>query len=245
MAATIISIVIVGLIFLVVAIFIDNRNRRVTRDLLNDMAERDKARQAASDQEYREKIYPVLKEYYDSLCTAMCKPSNTSTVNLLRADTEEDILYMQAMLPHEWWNWSDVCDCWCDDEKLNILQSFDTLEQLIKNNTSAYNSDYKIKQAVRHFVIPLKDIQGCTLKGEIHHSEKTVIPAQTTYTGATVNGIGFGELKTRPAVTVPQVTNTQYVALSFYENNSNNLRTLFFNSDSLNPLIQSIPQLKI
>jgi len=190
---------------------------------------------------YNETVKEHLYNFYNSKSSEWQKPEETSSVDLLRFKTDAEIANAQLTLSDEWFRWADMCDCWIAGDILYILEPISSVESRAVSNPEQYNSNEKIESEVIHISIPICDIVCIQANGEVIFSEKMVISGETSYIGVSVNGIGFGEIKTTPDLKLPEIRDTRYITLYYRGEGGNTVRSIYFGYDSLDTLMQLLP----
>ena len=197
------------------------------------------------EQKYADNVESIFIEFYNRLIREWQMPDKPLVVELLRFKSEEEIKHFQVQLPDEWFRWADECYCWRKGNYFYLLKTKDSAETLAKQNPDQWDTVDKIKEHVIHITIPVKDIYGFSANGAFHHSVRTVGSGNITYTGVSVNGIGFGEIKQDPTFVLPDVKDTRYITLFYYAGESHTeLQTLYLGGESIETLTRILPEYK-
>ncbi len=236
------TIVVTGIVMIAIIIFKEHMTKKVEDQVWEKYIEKDKIRIAQRDALYAEKVEVPLQQYYNELSASWHRPDSPLPVDRLRFDTEADIQHAQATLPNEWFLWADDCDCWIYDNALYILEQFSSVKVKAENYPSQFDTEDKIESHLFHICIPLDKIHYFKETGELTRSQRTVLPGSTSYAGVSINGVGFGEVRHTPEVTVPKLLESRYITLYYYVDGETALHTLYFGHDSLDSLIRLIPQ---
>lgn len=191
---------------------------------------------------YLNDIEPILIQTHQALCAKWHRPAHFLTVDILAVNSEKELYALQQQLPEQWCAWPTVCSCWVNDNILYILETFDSSVSKARLSPDLYVTLETAQEQIQHIAIPLTSIYYYKAKGDIIRSQKTVVPESTSYSGVSVNGIGFGEVKTTPALTLPEIRDTRYIVLYYRVRGKEELQTLYFRYDSLDTLVRIIPQ---
>lgn len=187
-------------------------------------------------------VAPMIESFYTTLMSEYPKPDCILSVNIIRARNTNDLETLKNNLPDEWSTCTDHFDCWIKDDVLYIILPKDEALAKARNTPAAYDTDEKICNAFRHWAIPFDSILYYKAVGEVIQTERIVGGGNISYTGVSVNGIGFGELKHDPVITAPEIHDDRYVVLYYQEDAEKPLQTIYFCYDALDTLIRLIPQ---
>lgn len=238
----ILTITLLCISYAVFAFFRDFLPNLIWNKALQEHIDRDNIQIAQRDSLYKEKVEEPLRQYYAEICENWHRPDDPLSADRLRFQTEADLQHAQATLPNEWFMWADNCDCWLCNEMLYFLEQFSSIKESAENFPEQFDTEEKIESSLFHISIPLENIHYFKENGELIRSQRTVLPASTSYTGVSVNGIGFGDVTHTPEVTVPRLLDSRYVTLYYRIEGKSALQTLYFGHDSLETLIRLIPQ---
>lgn len=244
MDAVLILIIVFALVIggSLLVIFLNKVIAKIVKDPLAKLREEIDMQNAAIIQRYFDSVAPVLQSTYQDFCDEMGKPESTLTLDVLTVTNERELQEIQEKLPEQWSNWPDICHCWVKDNTFHILETLASIEEKAKRSPDTYDTPEKIKKRLKNIAIPLDKIHYYKAKGELIHGQRTVLPSSVSYSGASVNGVGFGELETTPEITVPQIFDTRYIVLYYWTSDVHELQGLYFANDSLDTLIRVIPQ---
>lgn len=244
MDAVLILIIVFALVICgsLLVIFLNKIIGKIEEDPLAKLREEIDTQNAATIQHYFDTVAPILQSTYQDCCDVLGKPEGTLTLDVLTVTNEKELEEIQKKLPEQWNNWPDGCHCWVKDRAFYILETFNAAEEKAKRSPDAYDTPEKIKRRLRNIAIPLDKIHYYKAKGELIHSQRAVLPASASYSGVSMNGVGFGEIETTPEIAVPQIFDTRYIVLYYRSNDVDELQTLYFGYDSLDALIRVIPQ---
>ncbi len=238
------TISVTGIVIIAIIIFKEHMTRKVEDQVWEKYIEKDKIRTAQRDALYAEKVEVPLQQYYDELSASWHRPDSPLPVDRLRFNTEAGLQHAQATLPNEWFLWADDCDCWIYDNALYILEQLSSVKVKAENYPEQFDTEEKIKSRLFHICIPLDKIHYFKEAGELIHSQHTVLPGSSSYTGVSVDGIAFGEMKHTPEVTVPKILESRYITLYYHIDGETALQSLYFGHDSWNTLVRLIPYLE-
>lgn len=214
------------------------------KNLVKDFAEcEEKERQRDIERQHQfTLVATMIEDFYDTLLSEYPKPDCILSANIIRARNTNDLETLKNILPDEWLTCTDRFDCWIKDNVLYIILPKDEALAKARNTPAAYNTDEKICSAFRHWAIPFDSILYYKAVGDIFRTERIIGGGNISYTGVSVNGIGFGELKHDPVITMSEINDSRYVVLYYQDNAENPLQTIYFCYDSLDTLIRLIPQ---
>lgn len=203
------------------------------------------AKNAELEQAYTQIVEPIAHAGYQRLCNEWNMPENPLTVELLAVETEKELLELQMKLPEQWCNWPYICHCWATGDMFYILETEASVSMGMKSESFLSDTEYKVTEQlkqIKRFAIELNDIHYFKQKGELIRSQRTIVGGEAAYTGATVNGIGFGEVNYRPPLTVPDMKDSRYIVLYYHQQGVAELQTLYFGYDTWDMLVRIIPQ---
>jgi len=192
--------------------------------------------------QYVKTIEPILAQAYQTLCQNFQQPDHFLTVDILNVTSEKELQFLQQQLPEQWCAWPVTCSCWVNSSTLYILETFDSCVSKAKLSPDLYATLEMAQDQIKHISIPLDAIHYYKAKGDIIRSQRTAVHENTSYSGISVNGISFGEVKTTPALILPKILDTRYIVLYYQTHGEDELQALYFGYDSLDALIRIIPQ---
>ena len=217
---------------------IQNKHSQI---IVAEYEEKQRQRDIERERDY-DLVAPLVENFYSSILTERKTSNNMFSVKVIRAKTANDLEKVKEILPDEWTSCADDCECWVKDDVLYILLPKSQALVNAHNTPTAYNTEEKICSAVPHWVIPFGNIHYYKVVGNVFHTKKVVGGGNVSYTGVSVNGIGFGELKHDPVITMSEINDSRYVVLYYRDNAESPLQTVYFCYDSLDTLIRLIPQ---
>lgn len=236
----VLTIILVGMFFIGVNVLGKRAAQKSTQKTLNEFSEREEEREELREQRYTA-VAPIVEDFYSSILSKWEDADHKMTVDVIRAKSADELSRLQAILPNEWPTWADSCDCWIKNNVLFILLPRNQALENAHNTPEVYASVDKISENIPHWAIPLDRIHHYIAMGELIRTEK-VIGGDVSYTGVSVNGIEFGEIKQDPAIKVPEIYDSRYVVLYYQDHKDCPLQTIYFCYDSLDTLIRLIPQ---
>lgn len=129
------------------------------------------------------------------------------------------------------------CECWVDQMRTMffLLRLCNSVESDIKNNGTDMSAALYWKG------IALSDIQYIRTGGRVFDSVSQVSGGSGGYLGVSVGGIGFGELKYKPAVYKTETHDSRTVDL-YFTNNGGEVERIPFTHGSLEALLKVIPE---
>ncbi len=187
-------------------------------------------------------VAPMIASFYSSLMNTWCDPKIKLTAKVIRAKNASELEKIKEVLPDEWSTWADICDCWIGENKLYILLPLSQALATAYESPFAYNTKDKICNGFPHWAIPFENIHYYKAVGDVLHTEKIVGGGNVSYTGVSVNGIGFGEIKHDPITTLSELHDSRYIVLYYRNDAESPLQTIYFCYDSLDALVRLIPQ---
>lgn len=191
------SLIIVGALLLLFVCGIVMR--KVKDPLIVLRAEIDK-KNDEKEQHYAKYVLPVLEKAHYSLCKELEKPNSPLMLDVFAFKDEIELQQTQIKLPDQWSNWPNTCYCWTNNGVFYILETLESVEKRAKICPDHYKTLESAKSQIRNLLIPIDSIHYYKVKGDVVRSERTLIPPDISYSGISVNGIGFGEVKTTPAL---------------------------------------------
>lgn len=194
------------------------------------------------DLRYLNDTEPLLIQAHQVLCQEWQRPDHSLTVDLLAVNSEKELQSLQQQLPEQWCAWPTTCSCWVNNSILYILETFDSCVSKAKLSPDLYATLEMAQDRIKHISIPLDATHYYKAKGDIIRSQRTVVHENTSYSGISVNGISFGEVKTTPALTLSKILDMRYIVLYYQVHDKDELQSLYFGYDSLDSLIRIIPQ---
>lgn len=197
---------------------------------------------AQRELQYANEIEPILAQAHQTLCQNFQPPDHFLTVDILNVNSEKELQFLQQQLPEQWCAWPVTCSCWVNSGILCIPETFDSCVSKAKLSPDLYDTLEMAQDQIKHISIPLDTIHYYKAEGKIIHSQRTIAPESTSYSGISVNGISFGEVKTTPALTLPKILDMRYTVLYYQAHDKDELQSLYFGYDSLDALIRIIPQ---
>lgn len=212
-----------------------------SQKIVAEYEEKQRQRDIEREREYA-LVDPLVENFYSSILTEWKKSNDILSVKVIRAKTANDLEKVKEILPDEWTSWADDCDCWIKDDVLYILLSQRQALTNARSTPTAYNTEEKIRSSFPHWAIPFDNIHYYKVVGNVFQTEKVVGGGNASYTGVSVNGIGFGELQHDPVITMSEINDSRYVVLYYRDNAESPLQTVYFCYDSLDTLIRLIPQ---
>ena len=236
------TVVLVVGVYFCIHYFGEKHSRKDINKVLEEYDARKKAEENVRMRQYTDSVEIHLNDFYSSMITQWNKPQNPLTVDILRYKSEKEIAHAQSSIPNEWFLFADSCECWIFNDMFYILEQMDKASEKAKSNPESFDSPDKISESIVHIVIPLSNIHYFKSNGMLTQSERTVIPGSVSYTGVSVNGIGFGEVKHTPELTVPDLKDSRYITLYYRVEETDELQALYLGYDSLDTLICVLPQ---
>lgn len=216
-------------------------NKQLHREV-EELEKKATAKKVAQLKLYSETVETNLLTFYTNLYTEWRKPNQATVVTLLRFRAQSDLNHAQVTLPDEWMLWSDSCLCWANCNTLYLLMDKDRAIEQAKQRPAHYGNMDMIATQVPHKAIPFENIHYYKVCGELFQYTETLHTGGMSYSGASVNGIGFGEVSYTPPVTAQKKNDKRYIVLYYQEENQAELQTLYFPYDALDTLIRVIPQ---
>lgn len=197
---------------------------------------------AQRELQYANDIEPILVQAHQTLFHNFQLPDDFLTVDILNVNSEKELQFLQQQFPEQWCAWPVTCSCWVNSGILYILETFDSCVSKAKLSPDLYATLEMAQDQIKHISIPLDAIHYYKAKGDMIRSQRTVVHESTSFNGVSVNGIEFGELKTTPALILPEIRDTRYIVLYYRVCGNEELQTLYFGYDSLDTLVRIIPQ---
>lgn len=219
----------------------DKIRQKQTEKIFVEYEEKEHQRDIEREREYN-LVIPMIDEFYAAILATWQMPSNTLIAGVIRAKSANDLGSLKEILPNEWTTWADDCNCWTAEDTLYIVLPQSEALAKAKNTPAAYNTEEKICSAFPHWAIPFDCIRYYKAVGDVIQTERIVGGGNVSYTGVSVNGIGFGELKHDPVISAPEIQDDRYIVLYYQEDAEKPLQTIYFCYDALNTLIRLIPQ---
>lgn len=236
------TIVLVAGVYFCIHYFGEKHSREDINKILEEYDARKKAEENVRMRQYTDSVEIHLNDFYSSMIVQWNKPQNPLTVDILRYKSEKEIAHAQSSIPNEWFLFADSCDCWIFNDTLCILEQMEVASEKAKSYPESFDSTDKIGENIIHISIPLPNIHYFKSNGMLTRSERTVVPGSVSYTGVSVNGIGFGEVKHTPELTVPDLKDSRYITLYYHVEETDELQALYLGYDSLDTLIRVFPQ---
>ena len=229
------------LIYCGIRILIKKAEERNIEKLLSEYKEKEHQRDIDLQHKFT-LVAPMIESFYTTLMSEYPKSDCILSANIIRARNTNDLETLKNILPDEWSTCTDRFDCWIKDDVIYIILPKDEALAKARNTPAAYDTDEKICSAFRHWAIPFDSILYYKAVGDIFQTERIIGGGNVSYTGVSVNGIGFGELKHDPVITKSEINDSRYVVLYYRGNAESPLQTIYFCYDSLDTLIRLIPQ---
>lgn len=216
-------------------------SERKMADICTEYAEKERQRDLEMQHIYT-LVAPMIEDFYATFLSEYPNPDYILSANIIRSRNANELEKLKNILPDEWTNCSDRFECWTKDNALYIILPKDDALTKARHAPAAYNTQEKICSAFAHWAIPFDNIHYYKVVGNVFQTEKVVGGGNASYTGVSVNGIGFGELKHDPVITRSEIKDSRYVVLYYRDNAESPLQTIYFCYDSLDTLIRLIPQ---
>lgn len=215
--------------------------RKQSQILFSELDQKQQQRDIERQKEY-DLVAPMIESFYSSLMNTWHEPEIKLSAKVIRAKNASDLASIKEILPDEWSTWADNCDCWIGENTLYILLPLRQALAMAHESPFAYNTKDKICNSFPHWAIPFENIHYYQAAGDVLHTEKIVGGGNISYTGVSVNGIGFGEIKHDPITTSSELHDSRYVVLYYRDDAAHPMQTIYLCYDSLDTLVRLIPQ---
>jgi len=224
-----------GLIIYFIDHYWKESKQRVKRRLKAEAWEEERAKKAIV-------ALQIIDGVFTRICDSWSPPEGRMDIVLHRYASEQQILWAHQQWPADWDMHVDSCDIWVANDCLYLLEPKESILRRAQSLPQLYDTTDKAAKNIINRAIPLGNIHYYKLKGEMVRTTHIVGGGNATYTGVTVNGIGFGEVKRDPMVVLPSTYDHRYIVFYYKNAEGEPLQTIYFGADSLDALIRTIPQ---
>lgn len=194
-----------------------------------------------------ESVLPIAESAYEDIRATLEKPEKTEIIRVLRYSTVDELLLAQADGDY-WKDLTKHCHIWIhvNDEfeslsTLCLLETIGEFRSFVNDWPHVFTDNKDVNQYVYRKYIPFRDINQFRVYGNISQSISVFGGETGSYTGVSVNGIGFGEVQHNPVRIANNIHDNRFVVLH-YKNVFDDADVILFPISELHKLIKLIPQ---